>query len=129
MKIVNFSHPLTAEQLDQLHSEFQIQVEAVLQVATHLDPERPFAEQAVALVDAAGLSAQEWQGQCPLVALPALHVAAAAVLAEIEGRAGHLPAVIRLKPVVGAATPRFAVAEILNLFLIRNQARSLRASN
>ncbi|MCS7301391.1 MAG: CRISPR-associated protein Csx15 [Fimbriimonadales bacterium] len=52
---------------------------------------------------------------------------AATLLAELHGRMGYFPPVLRLRPVEGAVPPRFEVAEILNLQQIRDTARSQRA--
>jgi len=77
-------------------------------------------------VDGAGLTAEEWQTLPLLVNPPSLSVIAGLVLAEIHGRAGYFPAVVRLRPVAGAVPPRFEVAEILNLHEARNIARAER---
>ncbi len=128
MKLVNFSHPLTPAQLDDLRERFALPIESVLSVPTQFDAAQPFGEQVVALVDSVGFSPAEWQHNPPLVNLPSLNVIAALVLAEIEGRCGHLPAVLRLRPVPGAVTPQFEVAEVLNLFAQRDEARRKRFS-
>jgi hypothetical protein len=64
-----------------------------------------------------------------LVNLPSYNYAAALVLAELHGRAGHFPAVLRLRPVAGGATTEFEVAEIINLQAMRDAARQARRSN
>ena len=128
MKIVNFAHPLTPAQLEDLQARFGLSIEEVISVPTQFDPALPFGEQAIALVDRVGLSSDEWQTEPPLVNLPSLSIIAALVLAGIEGRSGHLPAVVRLRPVADAATPRFEVAEVLNLYLHRNEARQKRSA-
>lgn len=52
---------------------------------------------------------------------------APALLAELHGRMGYLPSILRLRPVGGSNPPQFEVAELLNLNEIREQARRLRA--
>ena len=48
------------------------------------------------------------------------------MLAELHGRLGYFPPVLRLRPVEGALPPRFEVAEILNLQDVRDAARAKR---
>lgn len=101
-------------------------VERVVDVPSQFSEEHSYAEQASTLVDAAGLSETEWQTLALIVNLPSLNIIAALVLAEIHGRAGYFPAVLRLRPVVGAAVRQFEVAEIVNLQAVRDRARERR---
>src|SRR5690606_16910307 len=98
----------------------------VIDVKTQFEHARPFAEQARTLVEAVGLSAQDWQTAPLLVNLPSLNVIAALVLAELHGRCGYFPPVLRLKPVPDVVPPQFQVAEIVNLQAIREAARAMR---
>ncbi len=82
-----------------------------------------FAEQVRALVDGVGLSPQEWQTTPLLVNPPGFAPATAALLAEIHGRRGHFPALLRLRPVEGSTPTRYEVAEVINLQQIRDDAR------
>jgi hypothetical protein len=125
MLLLNFSHPLTEPQLAAVRDLVGPPVEGVKAVACQFDHARPFGEQARALVDGVGLSAEQWQTMALLVNLPSLAVIAAAVLAEIHGRAGHFPPVLRLRPVAGSVQ-RFEVAEVLDLQALRDEARKLR---
>lgn len=126
MTIVNFSHPLTEAQRAEIGSLTGQNVEHVVDVPTQFDPAQPFAEQGRALVDMAGLSPEQWQGLPVLVNLPSLNVIAALVLAELHGRMGYFPAVLRLRQVAGSTPPQFQVAEILNLQTMRDSARERR---
>jgi hypothetical protein len=123
MTLLNFSHPLTPAHLAAIEQLTGQTVERVIEVKTQFDPEMPFAGQARALVESVGLSAQEWQTTPLLVNLPSLNVIAALVLAELHGRCGYFPAVVRLKPIPQTTPPQFEVAEILNLQAIREEAR------
>lgn len=127
MLVLNYSHPLTPEQRTQLEALLGEPLE-VRHLATHLDLAQPFAGHAVMLADAAGLSPDEWQTTPLLVVPPALNVAALALIAELHGRCGYFPPVVRLRPVPDALPPRFEVAEIVNLQAIRQAARSRRAT-
>ncbi|MER3405146.1 MAG: hypothetical protein C4289_08280, partial [Chloroflexota bacterium] len=61
MIIVNFSHPLTAEQRERIEELAGQPVERVIEVPVQFDENIPFAEQVPDLVAAAGLTPEEWQ--------------------------------------------------------------------
>ena len=88
-----------------------------------LDTAQPLALQVRALVEQAGLSPQEWQTTPLLINLPSLNYAAALLLAELHGRIGHWPAIIRMRPVLNSTPPQFEFAEIINLQATRDAAR------
>lgn len=124
--VVNFSHPFTVSQVDTFERLSGLKVDRVVAVPTHCDIDGPFAEQAAALVDAAGLSSEQWQS-CRLAILPpSLAPIACLVIAEIHGRAGYFVPVIRLRPRTGAVPPVFDVAEILDVQGQRDAARAHR---
>jgi hypothetical protein len=90
--VVNFTHPLTEAQL----GKFWFTPE-VVNVPTQADLKANFAEVAVQLVDAAGLSSEQWQRTDRIIVnAPALAPLAAAVVTEINARMGVFPRVIRL---------------------------------
>jgi hypothetical protein len=124
--LINFTHPLTASQLAALEQLVGQRVERVIEVKTQLDPAQPFAAQAQALVDSIGLTDAEWQTLPLLINLPSHNVIAALVLAELHGRMGYFPAIIRLRPVAETTPPQFEVAEIINLQAVRDRARQMR---
>lgn len=126
MILLNYSHPLTPDHLAQIEALTGTPVTEVRDIPAQLDLDVPFAEHATALADAAGLTPAQWQTEGLLVALPALNFAAAALLAELHGRCGYFPPIVRLKPVTGALPPRYAVAEIIDLHAIRQAARARR---
>jgi hypothetical protein len=126
MRVLNFSYPLTGEQRARIQDLTGHPVECVLDVATQFDAALPFAEQAAALVDRVGLSAAEWQTTGLLVNLPSHADIAGLLLAELHGRTGHFPTVLRLRPVPGSMPVTFEVAELLSLQEVRDRARLLR---
>jgi hypothetical protein len=126
MTLINFSHPLTPLQLIEIERLTGQAVERVVDVKTHFETERSFAEQARALIERVGFSPQEWQTMPLLVNLLSLNVIAALVLAELHGRCGYFPPVIRLRVVPDSLPPQFQVVEIPNLQSIREAARSTR---
>jgi len=123
MILLNFTHPLTADQLAQVAALTGQPVTEVRGEMPQFNHHEPFAQQVRALVDRVGLSPQEWQTAPLLVNLPGYAPAAAALLAEIHGRSGHFPALLRLRPVEGSTPTRYEVAEVLNLQYIRDNAR------
>ena len=126
MILLNYSHPLTPDQLAQLEALAGQAIERRIEIMAQFDHARPFAEQAAELADRAGLSAAEWQTAAIIVNLPSYNFAAAALLAHLHGRMGYFPAIVRLRPIAGATPPRFEVAEIINLQDVRESGRQER---
>ena len=123
MLILNFTHPLTPEQVNQIETLTSETVAEVRQIPTQFDTEQPFVSQAVALADACNLSSEEWQTAPLLIVPPALNFIAVVLLAELHGRMGYFPPVVRTRPVPGSVPPRYAVAEVINLQSVRDAAR------
>jgi len=126
MTLFNFSHPLIPRHLNEIERLTGQAVERMVDVKTQFDTERSFVEQAQALIASLGLSPQEWQTIPLLINLPSLNVIAAMVLAEVHGRCGYFPPVIRLTAVSDSLPPQFQVAEVLNLQSVREAARATR---
>lgn len=126
MHVINFSHPITSQQHAAIEQFVGAPLECVIDVVTQFDAGHPFAEQTQALIASIGLSSAEWQTLPLFINLPSHNVIAALVLAELHGRMGYFPAVIRLRPVAEITPPQFEVAEILNLQTVRDRARQAR---
>ncbi|MGH2732590.1 MAG: CRISPR-associated protein Csx15 [Actinomycetota bacterium] len=124
--VVNFGHPLTPEQIEQMEALCARRVEKVIDVQARFDHHGPFPPQVHALADRCGLSPREWQTVPLVVNVPTFHLAAVAVLADLHGRIGHFPSILRLRPTPEVTPPRFEVAEVLNLQALRDQARDER---
>ena len=125
--LINFAHPITPEQQKQIHAIVNDDVR-VIDIKTQLDNDTPFGPQATALVDQAveALGGPEAIQTTPIIVnLPGLAPAAAAVLAELHGRMGYFPPIVRLRPVPGPVR-RFEVAEIVDLQGLREAARTRR---
>ncbi len=122
--ILNFVRPLTEPQTQQLREMLGALPETIdLPFApVQFDNERPLAEQAQSVIDSVGLTLEEWSSLLLIVNLPALAPVAAAILAEMHGRSGHFPHVLRLKPKTEDRNV-FDVAEIIKLQNIRDEAR------
>lgn len=123
MLLLNFHHPLTEPNLAQLAELLGEAPPAPIDRMPQFDHGRSFAEQAAELADSVGLSPTQWQTEPILINPPGHAPITAALLAELHGRMGHFPTVVRLRPVAGAITPQFEVAELVNLQAIREQAR------
>jgi hypothetical protein len=126
MILLNFSHPLTDEQRERIESLSGGALTRVVEVPVHFDHDLPFAGQVQSLVDGLGLAPDEWQTSPILVVPPALSAIAVTLLAELHGRMGYFPPVVRLGPQSEALPPRYQVAEIINLQAVRAEARARR---
>lgn len=125
MLILNFTHPLTEEHKAQIETLARMAIEEVRTIPVQIDQEQPLESQIRALVDSAGLTSEEWQTRALLINPPGYAPAAFVLLAELHGRIGHFPSLIRLRPKAGPL-PAYEVAELLNLQTIREEARKRR---
>src|SRR5258707_4705878 len=123
MLILNSSHPITDEQCARIAELAGSLVEDIRAVPVQID--QALEPQVRAIVDSAGLSSEEWQTRQLLINPPGYAPAAFVLLAELHGRIGHFPSLIRLRPKPGPVTS-YEVAELLNLQTIREGARSRR---
>lgn len=125
MLVLNFSHPFTAEQRTQIETLVGAAIEDVRTIPLQINEAEPLEPQIVAIVDAEGISPEEWQTRQLLINPPGYAPAAFVLLAELHGRMGHFPTLIRLRPTSEPVTT-YEVAELLNLQTIREQARHRR---
>jgi hypothetical protein len=126
MILINLSHPLTDEQRARIEHLTRQPIARLIERRPHFDEAQSLAEQTTALIDDLGLTAEEWQQASLLVLLPALNFAAATVLAELHGRCGYFPPMVRVRPVAESLPPRYEVAEVVNLQALRDAARKRR---
>lgn len=120
--VLNFAHPITDEQAEQLKKLLGTEIE-VVDVPTQLDLFQSLQPQIERLLDQVGWSSSDWQTFSFVVNPPGLAAATAVVLAEIHGRAGYFPPVIVLRRVPDSTPPRFEVGELVNLQEVRDSAR------
>ncbi|NOZ71030.1 MAG: hypothetical protein GXP38_03815, partial [Chloroflexi bacterium] len=113
MILLNFSHPLTEEQLARIRELTGQDSVRVIEIKTQFDNDRPFGPQLEALVGQIPLDGRELQTVPILIVPPALNFIAVMLLAHLHGRMGYFPPVVRLRPVEGSIPRRFEVAEIL----------------
>ncbi len=126
MHILNFAHPLTPEQLGQIEQLSGSSIENIQTLQMQIDQSNPLDKQIVQAIDSIGFSSEEWQTLPLLVNPPGLVSAALALIAELHGRIGYFPAIIRVRPIAGSIPLQFEIAEIINLQAIREQARMRR---
>lgn len=127
LTIINFGHPISASQRVTVAELAEVPTDDVdvVEVAVHFDHSSTFVDQAAAAVDAVGFDTARWSAGGYVVVLPGHAVIAAVVLAEIDGRSGSLPTIVRFVP--GTAPGSWEVAELIDLRHHRNErARRLR---
>ena len=129
MILLNFSHPLTPDQRAQTEALIGGKVTKTRSEMPQFDHALPFDGQIRALVDRVGLSPEEWQTTPLLVNLPGYAPAAAVLLAELHGRSGNFPTIMRTRPLAGSTPTRYEVAEVLNLQQVRDRAREERQNS
>src|SRR5947209_11406585 len=125
MLILNFTHPLTEQQLTQIAALADATIDEVRTIPVQINQDEPLGPQVAAIADATGLTSEEWQTRSLLINPPGYAPAAFVLLAEIHGRIGHFPTLIRIRPKQGAVTT-YEVVELLNLQTVREQARKRR---
>ncbi len=126
MRLLNFSHPLTKPQIIQIESLTQLKVEIVRDVKVQFGVTQEFGPQVVKMVEELAISSEEWQTEAWLVVLPSLNYISAILLAELHGRVGRFPTIVRLRPDTNPLISSFEVAEIINLDAVRSIARTRR---
>jgi len=123
--VLNFAHPLTDSQQRTVEKLTGQRIEKILEFRCHFDHNRSFSEQARCLVEGATLTSAQWQSLPILVNPPSLAPIACLILAELHGRMGYFPPILRLRP-SETIPPQYEVAEIINLQAIRDSARNRR---
>ena len=123
MIVLNFSHPLTLAQRVRVKALTRQPVTDLRYMQVRLDEQQPIAPQITALVEQIGLTPEQWRNKSILVVLPTLNFVTAALLAELHGRMGYFPPVVRMRPVADSTPLHYEVAEILNLQALRRKER------
>jgi len=97
-----------------------------MDIATQMQHGEPFDVQVRRLLNQIDPTGQLWQTEGLVVNPPGYAPAAAVLLAELHGRIGHFPAIVRLRPVAGSTPTRYEVAEVINLQAVRDRSRKQR---
>jgi hypothetical protein len=125
MLVLNFTHPLTVEQCAQIEALAQDTIVEVRTIYVQINHIEPLGPQITTILNTVGLTGEEWQTRPLLINPPGYAQAAFVLLAEIHGRIGHFPTVVRLCPKHGPITT-YEVVELLNLQSVREAARVFR---
>ena len=120
--VLNFAHPLTTQQRAQIEELSNTTIEDIITIPTLINEEEPLQPQITSLIDALDQSTPNWHKRNILINPPGYTPAAFLLLAEIHGRIGHFPTLIRMRPKHGSVTTYEAI-ELLNLQTIRDAAR------
>jgi hypothetical protein len=125
MLVLNFTHPLTREQCAQIEALAQDTIVEIRTIYVQINHTEPLGPQITDIINDIGLSCEDWQTQPLLINPPGYAQAAFVLLAEMHGRIGHFPTVVRLRPKNGPITT-YEVVELLNLQSVREAARVFR---
>ena len=126
MNLLNCAHPLTQEQRDAIAIAVGAPLTMVIELQVQFDTDRPFAEQVIALLDHSGLTSEQLQAEPWLILPPSLNFITAILLAELHGRMGHFPAIVRMRPTTNTTITTYTLAEIIDLDRVRQTARQQR---
>lgn len=126
MLLLNFSHPLTAAHLAQLAEILGEQPVMYFNHMAQFSHDKGFAKQVERLVDSVKLSPTAWQTERIIVNPPGFTPLALVLVAELHGRIGHFPSIVRMRPIAGSTPTEFEVAEVINLQIVREKARETR---
>jgi hypothetical protein len=110
MIIVNFGHPITSKQQDQIIQLAGGPIDRIVNVPCQIDMAQPLVPQITAILESAGLTDQEWQQA--IINLPALSTSTYLFLHWYVTRFGRWPQVLRIVH-SGTMPPEFVVSEIL----------------
>ncbi|MEZ4522953.1 MAG: CRISPR-associated protein Csx15 [Thermomicrobiales bacterium] len=127
MIIINFSHPLTDDQLQAIERAGGESIQRVIAAPAHFHEDEPYLDQIRDLVRHVGLSSHQWQTEPILINPPAYAPIAVSLQTYLHGLAGGFLPVIRLRPVLDSPVRRYEFAEILDLQgLYRDSGREAR---
>ena len=126
--VLNFSHPFTREQLATIADDYGIGMHDITVVScpVQIDMNASLKQQVETIISKIGFSSDEWQTQHIVMNPPALSNVALVVMAELHGRIGHYPHMVRIVANHNGPVTTFDVAEIINLDIVRANGRTAR---
>ena len=110
------------QQQAQIEELSNTTIEHIITISTLINEEELLEIQITSLIEAVDLSIHDWHKRDILINPPGYTPAAILLLAEIHGRIGHFPTIIRMRPNHTSITA-YEVIELLNLQTIRDAAR------
>ncbi len=126
MILINFSHPFSPQQIAQIEVLSGQSIDQVIDIAVQFDNLKPFLPQLQDLVTNIPLDPKSLQTEPVLVNPPTLNFITALLVAELHGRMGYFPSILRVRPVPESLPTQYEIAEILNLQDVRDSARKRR---
>ncbi len=96
--VLNFAHPLTMQQQTQIEELSNTTIENIITISTLINEEEPLEPQIASLIEAVDQFTLDWNKRDILLNPPGYAPAVILLLAEIHGRIGHFPTLIRMRP-------------------------------
>lgn len=119
--LINFARPIDMQQKEQLEHFLGAEIDETIEVSGQLQDDQPYLPQVRKMINAAGLTPEEWQSLPLVINIHPFAPAAAAVLAWLHGLRGYFPEVVRMAR--NEQTGHFEVVEVLRLQSVRNEIR------
>ncbi len=119
MLIINFSHPITPQQLEQISDRLNVRKDkiTVFEVPSQVDLDQPIlpqVRQMMRRVESRFYGEEVWTREDVLIVPPALNRSAIALAGELALRYSQLGSFLFFKPVPGSTPPRYEFAELLS---------------
>ena len=128
MIILNFSHPLTDNQKEQIRKKLSVSIKEwheskILRINCYINIDRPLSEQINNILD--NIPENVWHKHILFIPPPIAH-SAILITISIRERCGYYPQSIRIKRERKSLPPRYVIAEVINLNDFREQSRAKR---
>lgn len=124
MTLLNLAEPLTKEDISAIAALSGKTVRKLLQIKPVFSDRLPLVPQVRTFISGLDMSEKEWKSTSLVVCLPADSVVAAIMVAEIAGRRGRTPSVVRF--IRDGNTGRPEPSEVISLHEVRKEVRQER---